>query len=149
MEMAFDDLTHAMSTITRVPRAANAPLEPKMLNQLLFQHSARLNEQTAINRFVGHAHILVVGILHLQPSGNLFRRPVQDQFTRNDLLQLHVEGKKASFGPQGRLPGFLIGITRTILRSPAMACDLAAHRRDCPLQHFGYFTNRRAASNSS
>src|SRR5450759_4225018 len=73
-----DDLATAVSTITRVPRAADPPLESKMLNQLLFQHSARLNEQTAVNGFVGHPHPLVLGILNLQPSGNLFRRPVQD-----------------------------------------------------------------------
>jgi hypothetical protein len=35
---------------------------------------------------VGHAHALVIGILDLQPSVNLFRRPVQNQFNRNDLL---------------------------------------------------------------
>jgi hypothetical protein len=31
--------------ITRVSRATNSPLEAKMLNQLFFQHSARLNER--------------------------------------------------------------------------------------------------------
>src|ERR1700730_8281508 len=71
-----DDLATAVSTITRVPRAADSPLESKMLNQLLFQHSSRLNEQAAVNRFVGHAHALVLGIPPLQPSGNLFRRPI-------------------------------------------------------------------------
>src|SRR5579862_1364808 len=87
-----DDLTLVVPAITRVPRAANSPLEAKVLNQFLFQHSPRLNEQTTINGFVRHAHALVLGILTLQPSGNLFRRPVQDEFTRNDLLQLHVNG---------------------------------------------------------
>ena len=82
----IDDLPTAVSARTGLPRAAYTPLGPKVLNQLLFQHSARLNEQAAINRFVGHAHGLVVGILVPQQSGNLFRRPVQDQFTRNDLL---------------------------------------------------------------
>src|ERR1700693_2931142 len=81
-----------------------------MLNQLFFQHSTRLNEQTAVNRLVRHAHPLVLGILTLQPPANLFRRPVLHEFTRNDLLQLHVQGKKAPLGPQGRLPGLLIGI---------------------------------------
>src|ERR1700730_12559319 len=80
----IDDLTTAVSTDTRMPRAADPPLGPQVLNQLFFQHSARLNEQAAINRFVRHAHALVLGILVLQPSGNLLRRPVQDQFTRND-----------------------------------------------------------------
>jgi len=56
----IDDLTTAMSAIAGVPRAAYTPLGPKMLNQLFFQHSSRLDEQAAINRFVGHAHTLVV-----------------------------------------------------------------------------------------
>src|ERR1019366_8933466 len=51
-----DDLTLVVSAITRVPRAADPPLESKMLNKLFLQHSARLNEQAAINRFVRHAH---------------------------------------------------------------------------------------------
>src|ERR1700730_1851289 len=65
----IDDLTTAVSTDTRMPRAADLPLGPQVLNQLFFQPSARLNEQAAINRFVRHAHALVLGILVLQPSG--------------------------------------------------------------------------------
>src|SRR3989442_13720974 len=87
----INDLTAGLSADTRVPRAAYTPLGPQVPNQLLFQRSARLNEQTAVNGLVGHAHTLVVGILGLQPSGNLLRRPVQNQFTRNDLLQLPVD----------------------------------------------------------
>jgi hypothetical protein len=37
-----------------------------------------LNEQTTVNGLVGHAQALVIGILGFQPSGNLFRRPVQN-----------------------------------------------------------------------
>jgi hypothetical protein len=87
-----------------------------------------------------------LGILVLQPSGNLFRRPVQNQFTRNELLQLHVVGKEAHLGSQGRLPGLVIGFIGSIERSPAMAGDLSAHRRGRSLQTFGYITNRRTAS---
>src|SRR5579864_6756663 len=74
----IDDLSTAVSTITRVPRAAYTPLGPKMLNQLLLQHSSRLNKQAAVNGFMGHAHGLVLAIPPLQPSGNLFRRPIQN-----------------------------------------------------------------------
>ena len=63
-------------------------LRPQMPHQLLFQRSARLNEQAAINRFVRHAQALVVRVCCLQPSGNLLRRPVLHQFTRNDLCSL-------------------------------------------------------------
>ena len=124
-------------------------LDRRCSNQLLFQHSARLNEQAAVNGFVGHAQALVVGILGLQPSGNLFRRPVQHQFTRNDLSQLLVDGQQAGLGPQGRLPGLLIRFARSIVRTPAMAGDLPAHRRDRPLQTCGDPTNRRTGSDPS
>ena len=33
-----------------------------MLHQLFFQYSPRLNEQAAVNGFVGHAQALVIGI---------------------------------------------------------------------------------------
>jgi len=43
----INDLTAGLSADTRVPRAAYTPLGPQVPNQLLFQRSARLNEQTA------------------------------------------------------------------------------------------------------
>ena len=79
-----------MSVNAGVPRAAHAPLRSQVVHQLFFQYSPRLNEQAAVNGFVGHAHALVIGILALQPSGNLLGRPVQDQFTRNDVPQLPI-----------------------------------------------------------
>ena len=56
----IDDLALRVSVNAGVPRAADPPLGAKVLNQLLFQRSARLNEQAAINRFVRHAQALVV-----------------------------------------------------------------------------------------
>ena len=84
----IDDPTPAMPVNAGVPRAAHAPLRPQVVHQLFFQYSPSLNEQAAVNGLVGHAHALVIGILGLQPPGNLFGRPVQDQFTRNDVPQL-------------------------------------------------------------
>jgi len=60
-----------------------------------------------------------------------------------------MNGQKAPLGPQGRLPSLVIGFTRSIQRSPAMAGDLSAYRRNRPLQLFGYLTNRRTGGNSS
>jgi hypothetical protein len=42
----------------------------------------------------------VGGIVDFQPCRNLFRRPVQDQFTGHNRLQLLVDGKKAHLGSQ-------------------------------------------------
>ena len=69
-----------------------------MLQQLLFQRSTGLNEQASVNGFVGHAPAFIIGVLGFQPAGNLLRRPVQNQFTRNDVPQLQVDGKKAGLG---------------------------------------------------
>src|SRR5580700_2761751 len=59
-------------------------------------------------------HALVAGIADLQPFRNLFRRPVQDQFTGHDRPQLLFDGKKAHLGSQSRLPGLTIGFTGSI-----------------------------------
>src|SRR6202163_1994531 len=142
----IDDLTAVMSAIMGVPRAADPPLGTQVLHQLLFQHSAGLNEQAAVNGFVGHAQASVLGILILQPSGNLLRRPVQNQFTRNQLPQRAVTSQQTGLGPPGRLPGLLIGIVGSILRPPAMAGHLPAYRRHRSLQTLRDLTERRSAS---
>src|ERR1700716_1191454 len=70
----IDDLAAGLSADRCMERAAHAPLAPQVLHQLLFQHAPRLEEQASVNGLVGHAHALVVGILCLQPSGNLLWR---------------------------------------------------------------------------
>src|SRR5271155_2055688 len=136
------DLTARLSARSRVLRAADAPPGPQMSNQLFFQYSPRLNEQASVNALVGHAHTLILGILDRKPCGDLFRRPVQNQFTRNDLLQLLLDSKKAGLGAQGRLPGLLIRIIRAIFRTTPMASDLPTHRRRSAVQKLGYLTKR-------
>src|ERR1700685_4825122 len=102
-------------------RAAHAPLRPQVVQQLFFQCSSGLNEQATVNRFVGHAQALVVGILVLQPPGNLFRRPVQEQFNRNDVPQLAVDAKQTLLWTQARNTSLVIGIMGTIGRTATMA----------------------------
>src|SRR2546425_5388166 len=99
-----------------------------------------------VNGFVGHTHALVFGILDFQPSGNLFRRPIQYQFTRNDLLQPHMDRKKTPFGAQCRFPGLEIGAIGSILRTASMTCDLPAHCRRNSIQASSYLANRRTGS---
>ena len=120
-----------------------------MLNQLLFQRSARLNEQAAINRFVRHAQALVVRIGLLQPSGNLLRRPVLHQFTRNEGAELLVEGQATDLGPQSRLPGLVVGFVGSILRAPAMAGHFSAYRGGRATQMLGDDPHRAAAGDSA
>src|SRR5882672_4173340 len=143
------DLAARVFKDTRVLRAAYAAFGSQVPHQLFLQHSAGLDEQAAVNRFVGHAHALVIGKLDLQPSRNLFRRPIQKQFTRNHLPQFHMKGKKAPLGPQGRVPGSLIRFIGSILRTATMTCHLPAHRRRGALQTLSDITNRRTGSHSS
>ena len=69
----IDDLALGVPVNAGVPRAANPPPRSQMPNQPLFQHSARLQEQAAIDGLVRHAQALVVPVVLLQPSGNLLR----------------------------------------------------------------------------
>src|SRR5277367_5502227 len=130
-------------------RAAHAPLRPQMVQQLFFQYAPSLNEQATVNRFVGHAQALVVGILVLQPPGNLLGRPVQDQFTRNEVPQLAVDTQQTLLRPPGRNPSLLIGIMGTIGRTATMASDLAAHGGGRSVQTSCYLTNRGTRSDPS
>jgi hypothetical protein len=98
-----------------------------------------------LNRLVGHSHALIIGILGLQPSGNLFRRPVQDQFTRNDLPQLLVPGKKAPLRSQRGFPGSAIRIMGPIGRTATMVDDLPAHGRRGSIEASGYATYQELA----
>jgi hypothetical protein len=143
------------NSILRVPvnagvsRAAHASLRPQVIHQLLFQRSPRLNEQAAVNGFVGHVHALVIGILNFQPSGNLFGRPVQDQFTRNDVPQLVVDGKEALLRSQGWVPGTVIRPMGSISWTATVAAYFTANRRSCSIQSPSNLTKRRTGRDSS
>jgi hypothetical protein len=89
--MASDDLAARLSADHGVPRAADPAPRPQVPQQLLFQRPAGLNEEAAVNGFVRHAQARVLGMLALQPDGNLLR-PVQHQFTRNELPEFAVKG---------------------------------------------------------
>src|SRR5207245_5973476 len=55
----------------------------------------------------------------------------------------------ASLGPQGRLPGLLIGLGGSILRAPAMAGYLSAYRGGSATQTLGDDPHRAAAGDSA
>src|SRR6202453_1724789 len=114
---SIDDLPAGLSLLAGMTRAAHVPLRPRVAHQLFLQYAPRLHEQATVNRFVGHAQTVVVGILGLQPPGNLLGRPVQDQFTRNEVPQPAVDAKQTLLWPQGRSPSLVIGIVGTIGRT--------------------------------
>src|SRR5580704_3342741 len=135
-----------MSALTRVLRAAYAALGPEVPNQLFFQYSTRLNKEATVNGLVRHAQVLILGILDLWPSGNLFRRPVQHQFTDDGLTQRLMDGQKAQLGPPRRLPR-RISVARPVLRTATMPCHLPAYGRGSPPQACSNLTHRRTRSN--
>src|SRR5215470_7104062 len=145
----IDDLPPTMSMFAGMARAAHAPLRPQVVHQLFFQYSPRLNEQGAVDGLVGHSHTLVIGMLGLQPSGNLLGRPVQNEFTRNDVMQLVVHGQQTSLRTQSPNPRLAIRIMGTIGRAPTMTRNFPAHRRGGATQQSCYLTNRRVGSASS
>jgi len=53
-----------------------------------------------------------VGIVALQPPGNLLGRLVQHQFTRNGVPQLAAHGQQTSLRAQGRIPSLLVRVVR-------------------------------------
>src|SRR6266436_976707 len=130
-------------------RAAHAPLRAQVVHQLFFQYPPRLNEQAPVDGLVRHSHALVIGIPGLQPSGNLFGRPVQDQFTRNDLPQPRVQGQEALLGSPRCFPGLAIRLMSAIGRTATMAGDLPAHRRGSSIEVSGDLTKRPTGSDPS
>src|SRR5215472_2487335 len=94
-------------------------------------------------------HALVVGIVVLQPPGNLLGRPVQHQFTRNEAAQLAVHGKQTSLRAQGRNPCLVIRIMGTVGRTATMARNFPAYRRRSSIEATGDLTNRRTRSDPS
>ena len=70
------DLTKPVPLQTGVPGAADRACRPQMGQQFLLQNASGLDEQASIDRLMGHAALLVVGICALQPPCNLLWRPL-------------------------------------------------------------------------
>ena len=62
---------------------AHLPRFTQVCHQLLLQHAAGLNKETAIDRFVGYLHALVGWELPLQPARDLLRRPLERELPRD------------------------------------------------------------------
>ena len=93
----IDDPTLGVAVNAGVLRTADPPLRARCFTNSCSALRA-LEKQAAVDSFVGHAQALVIQILHLQPPGNLFRRPVLNQFTRNHLRSLLVVARRHALG---------------------------------------------------
>ena len=63
--------------------ATHPPRSAQLRHQLLLQHAAGLDEETAIDRFVRYLHVVVGCELLLQPAGDLLWRPLQRELLRH------------------------------------------------------------------
>jgi len=66
-DLAQTDLRGPALGLAHLPSAAKLRHEP------LPQYAPALNEQAAIDRFVGHLHVLIGRVLALEPPGDLLR----------------------------------------------------------------------------
>src|SRR5262249_19579737 len=62
---------------------AHLPPGTPLRRQLLLQHAAGLNKETAIDRVVRYPHVLVGRELLLEPARDLLRRPLQRELLRH------------------------------------------------------------------
>ncbi len=70
-------LRRAALGLAHLPRCA------QVRHQLLFQHTAGLNEETSIDRLVRYLHVFIGRELPLQPAGDLLRRPLERELLRD------------------------------------------------------------------
>src|SRR4030095_8241918 len=118
-------------------RATDGPPGPQMQQELLFQHAACLDEQTAIDRLVRHTQRLMLWAVTLQPPGDLLRRPIASEVPGHDAPQFWVPReltrlRTPSSIPGSPIPGFGAGRT-----GATVARDLPAHRRRRPSETAG------------
>jgi hypothetical protein len=66
-----DDLTSCLTRGTGVLCTPHNTPRAKMADQFPLQDAPGLDEQTAVNRFVGHLHVPIVCKVHLEPTRNL------------------------------------------------------------------------------
>ena len=100
-----------------------------MPQQFFFEHAPGLNEQTAVDRFVGDLHGALRWKFTLEPARDLFGRPIQYQFACNESLERWLCRKATAFGPSGAIPRPRIRFSRPIAVGPTMPMDFPTDGR--------------------
>src|SRR4051812_12185517 len=101
----------------------------QLCRQLLLQHAARLNKETAIDRFVRYPHVSVGRDLLLQPPGDLLGRPLQRKLLRPAPSYPPRERQATRLRAQRPPPGAPLGPFCTVSLRTAVASNLPAYRR--------------------
>src|ERR1700748_458518 len=105
-----------------------------MLQQLLLQGAAGLNEGAAVDGLVGHVVALVAWMSMLEPTSDLFRRPQHPQLLGHDAGQCAVLRQLAPLRTTSSLPCRLFGLICAIRTTIAIALDLSTDSRWRPLE---------------
>ena len=110
-------------------RAPEEALRSQISHQLLFQHAPRLHIKASIDGLVRHASRLVCWMCPLQPTRDLFGRPVPFHFRSNSLPQLAAYRQLAELWAKSPFPRQLVGCFSPVATQSAIAADLATDRR--------------------
>ncbi len=96
-----DDLTLAGVTALGGARPADRARPASVHDELALQGAACLHDR--VDRLVRHPHSLVLGILTLQPAGDLVRRPVRSSFVATTPAKTRLRASLHSCGRRARL----------------------------------------------
>jgi len=98
-----------------------------MINQLPLQNTSGLYEQATVNGFVGHAHAPIVGELHLEPTRDLFGRPIPLELARYDSLQPAMASQQTWLRSSSMILCSRFCLSCPVLDWTAMARDFPAN----------------------
>src|SRR5262245_21221219 len=99
-----------------------------MVQKLLFERSAGLDAQRAIDGLVRHAHSLVGRVLPLKPSADLLRGPVPRQLAGHRPLQARLLCQLASLWPPRSIPRTPVRLAGSIACEQLMSTHFATYR---------------------
>ncbi|CUH47827.1 hypothetical protein RUA4292_02003 [Ruegeria atlantica] len=123
------DLTEPIPLQASMARPADGTCRAQMCKQLLLQNATGLDKQASVDRFVRHTLALVVGMLALQPTRDLLRRPLAFELLSYCVTERRPLRQLAGLRTPCTLPGCLIGLGGPVMLTPPVAPHLPADRR--------------------
>jgi len=102
------DLAQLKTLLGGMPGPPDGAGTAQAFLQFLLQNPTGLNIKTTVDRFMRHAVLLFIRVLPFEPTGDLFRRPLQTQLPRDPMAQGRVERELTRFGPLCAVPSTLI-----------------------------------------
>ncbi len=136
----------------RSARAAGVAHEARtaqMADELLFERSASLNEESAVDRLVRHAHGRIIGECSLEANRYLPGRPIALQLASNPALQPGLTAQSARLRPPSPVPGLGVCSCGSIFVPAAVSPNFSADRRGRPSELASNLPARPAGSNTA